>query len=177
MSQSDAYEYNRTCANCARRLTTTDDMCETCEDHLTQEDNEENNMNDNNTTPTTNDAALRRMVTQLQQTNADLARNHEEYRHDVRVNVMLIEEVLHAHARDCDDQETIDSLIDQINQATRNGFPQLDNCTRNYELTVTYVVTVQASSDEDARDKFIDGDYDDLIEQSHYYDFDVEEGC
>ena len=180
MSQSDAYEYNRTCDVCWRRLTTTDDMCETCEDHISgkiQEDNEENNMNDNNTTPTTNDAELRRMVTQLQQTNADLARNHEEYRHDVRANIGRIEEVLHAHARDCDDQALIDSLIDQINQATRNGFPELDNCTREYELTITYVVTVQASSEEDARDSFIDGDYDHLIELSDYYELDVEEGC
>ena len=42
MSQSDGWEYNRTCDVCWRRLTTTDDMCETCEDNTTlkiQEDN------------------------------------------------------------------------------------------------------------------------------------------
>ena len=42
MSHSDAWEYNRTCDVCWRRLTTTDDMCETCEDNTTlkiQEDN------------------------------------------------------------------------------------------------------------------------------------------
>ena len=116
-------------------------------------------------------------VVDLVSRGLDLSRQQEEYRHDVRCNIGRIEEVLHAHARDCDDQALIDSLIDQINQATRNGFPELDNCTREYELTLTYVVTVQASSDEDARDKFIDGDYDHLIELSDYYELDVEEGC
>ena len=163
-----------------------------------QENNEENNMNDNNNNEETEmkDGAeyiheLEMKNVKLQgeiafsvigRTKADeeieqLKKANEEYRHDVRVNIGYIEEVLHAHARDCDDQELIDSLIDQINQATRNGFPELDNCTREYELTLTYVVTVQASSEEDARDKFADGEYDHLIELSDYYELYVEEGC
>ena len=101
----------------------------------------------------------------------------EEYRSDVRSNVARIQEVLHSHARDCDDQQLIDMLIDQINMATRNGFPEISNCTRTYELTLTYVVEVQALSEEDARDNFIDGEYDGLIELSDYYELDVEEGC
>lgn len=115
-------------------------------------------------------ARLATQVTQLRQAE-------EDYRHDVRANIGRIEEVLHSHARDCDDQELIDGLIDQINEATRNGFPELRNCTRTYELTITYVVEVQASSEEDARDNFIDGEYDHLIELSDYYELDVEEGC
>ena len=35
-SPNGALEYNRTCDVCWRRLTTLDDMCETCEDHLTE---------------------------------------------------------------------------------------------------------------------------------------------
>jgi hypothetical protein len=35
MSHSDAWEYNRTCDVCWRRLTTLDDTCETCVDNLT----------------------------------------------------------------------------------------------------------------------------------------------
>ena len=40
MSQSDAFEYNRFCDVCRRRLTTTDDMCETCEDTTEGEDHQ-----------------------------------------------------------------------------------------------------------------------------------------
>jgi len=188
-SPNGALEYNRSCDVCWRRLTTLDDMCETCEDHLNskiqednQEDNKEKNMNDNPQLTAQiealearidNDAAhmtaLAAQVTQLRQAE-------EDYRHDVRANIGRIEEVLHSHARDCDDQELIDGLIDQINQATRNGFPELRNCTRTYELTITYVVEVQAISEEDARDNFIDGEYDHLIELSDYYELDVDWG-
>lgn len=35
MSACDAWEYNRTCDGCDRRLTTTDDMCEPCETNNT----------------------------------------------------------------------------------------------------------------------------------------------
>ena len=135
------------------------------------------NNDNNNNNDTTNDAALRRMVTQLQADLEGQRRANEDYRHDVRRNVTLIEEVLHEHARDCDDQALIDGLIDQINQATRNGFPELNNCTRTFELTLTYVVEVQALSEEDARDNFIDGEYDGFIELSDYYELDVEEAC
>jgi FtsZ-binding cell division protein ZapB len=114
-------------------------------------------------------ARLATQVTQLRQAE-------EDYRHDVRSNIGRIEEVLHSHARDCDDQELIDGLIDQINEATRNGFPELRKCTRMYELTITYVVEVQAISEEDARDNFIDGEYDHLIELSDYYQLDVDWG-
>ena len=38
-SPNGALEYNRFCDVCRRRLTTTDDMCETCEDHQTEEEN------------------------------------------------------------------------------------------------------------------------------------------
>jgi len=102
----------------------------------------------------------------------------EEYRSDVRSNVARIEGVLHEHARDCDDMDLIDGLIDQINQATRNGFPGLNNCTREYEITVTLVATVDAASEEDAQDKFDDGEYDHLFDVSgHYYEVHIEEGC
>ena len=46
-SPNGALEYNRTCDVCWRRLTTTDDMCETCEDHI---NNKEQNMETETTT-------------------------------------------------------------------------------------------------------------------------------
>ena len=156
-----------------------------------QEDNKESNMyNDTNELPATDKVANDTINTQaahIVELEGEVAtltgrleletRAVEEYRSDVRHNVTRIEEVLHSHARDCDDQTVIDILIDQINQATRNGFPELRKCTRNYELTITYVVEVQAISEEDARDNFIDGEYDHHIELSDYYELDVEEGC
>lgn len=163
-----------------------------------QEDNKESNMYmDTNELPATDKVANDTINTQAahivelegevavlrikQDADADtitkLQQADEDYRHDVRSNIGRIEEVLHSHARDCDDQTVIDILIDQINQATRNGFPELRKCTRNYELTITYVVEVQAISEEDARDNFIDGEYDHHIELSDYYELDVEEGC
>lgn len=113
---------------------------------------------------------LKKQVTELHNVN-------EYYRSDVRSNVGRIQKALHDHARDCDDQDLIDGLIDQINAATRNGFPELERCRREFDLTITYVISVLASSEEDARDQFIDGEYDHLIELSDYHEFDAEEGC
>ena len=121
-----------------------------------------------------NDAA---QITALDKAREDYRKLYNTSVEDTKCNVERIEEVLHSHARDCDDQALIDSLIEQINEATRNGFPELRKCTRNYELTITYTVEVEAASEEDAQEKFDDGDYDHLINLSDYYDFDVEEGC
>ena len=180
-SPNGALEYNRTCDVCWRRLTTLDDMCETCEDHISgkiQEDNHKENNMDNNMDNNNNHGVWPTVeLTEMKRQLEEQRRANEEYRSDVRSNVARIQEVLHSHARDCDDQQLIDMLIDQINFATRNGFPEISNCTRTFELTLTYVVEVQALSEEDARDNFIDGEYDSLIELSDYYELDVEEGC
>ena len=139
-----------------------------------QDNNKENNMDNNN-----NDHGgwAHLELTEVKRQLEEQRRANEEYRSDVRSNVARIQEVLHNHARDCDDQALIDMLIDTINLATRNGFPEISNCTRTFELTLTYVVEVQALSEEDARDNFIDGNYDHHIELCDYYEFDVEEGC
>ena len=193
MSHSDAWEYNRTCDVCWRRLTTLDDMCETCEDNISlkiQEDNRENDMNNHNNYEETEmkDGVdymreLEMKIIKLEEEVTQLAKAREDYRklyntsvEDVRDNVSRIEEVLHSHAKDCDDQDLVDGLIEQINEATRNGFPELRQCVRTYELTITYVLVVPAASEEDARDKFTDGDYDHHIELGDYYELDVEEG-
>lgn len=131
----------------------------------------DNNNNDHG--DTFSQLALTETIRQLEEQR----RANEEYRSDVRSNVARIQEVLHSHARDCDDRALIDMLIDQINLATRNGFPEISNCTRTYELTLTYVVEVQALSEEDARDNLIDGNYDCYIDLCDYHEFDVEEVC
>ena len=132
--------------------------------------NKENNMNNMNDMLEVRLAETLRLLEEQRRAN-------EDYRSDVRFNVLSIAEVLHGHARDCDDQALIDGLIEQINLATSSGFPELRKCTRNYELTITYTVEVEAANEEDARIKFDDGDYDHLINLSDYYEFDVEEGC
>jgi hypothetical protein len=185
MSHSDAWEYNRTCDVCWRRLTTLDDMCETCEDNISlkiQEDNRENNMNNNNELEIKIKELEARLaireeeVTQLAKAREDYRKLYNTSVEDTKYNVKRIEEVLHSHAKDCDDQTVIDILIEQINEATRNGFPELRKCSRTYELTITYKVDVQAASEDDAIDNFDEGDYNHLIELSDYYELDADEG-
>ena len=101
--------------------------------------------------------------------------NQNDKENELRSNVARIEEVLHSHARDCEvERDLIDSLIDQINLATRNGFPGLNNCTRKYEVTVTLTVPVNAASEEDARDKFVTSHDERLFAVSSEYRYDVQ---
>ena len=133
-------------------------------------DNMDNNNNDHGVWPTVELTEMKRQLDEQRRAN-------EDYRSDVRYNVERIAGVLHEYARDCGDVELVDELIDEINQATRNGFPEIGKCTRTFELTLTYVVEVQAFSEEDARDRFDEGECDHLIVPSDYYELDVEEGC
>ena len=121
-----------------------------------------------------NDAA---QITALDKAREDYRKLYNTSVEDTKYNVKRIEEVLHSYAKEHDERDLIDNLIEQINDATRNGFPELHKCTRTWELTITYTLEVEAASEEDARDKFDDGDYDHLITLSDYYELDVEEGC
>ena len=150
-----------------------------------QENTKESNMyNDINGLPTIDQVANDTIDTQaahIVELDGQLMEAHRlltSVRGMMKQGVETIGEVLHSYAADCDMKDEITEIIEKINEARKDGrFPLIEKITDKFEITITYVVEVQAASEEDAQDKFIDGDYDHLIEPSDYHGFEVEEGC
>lgn len=100
-----------------------------------------------------------------------------EWRKMATSNVMRIQHVLHQYAVDCELENEITEIIEKIEEVRSPSFPAIKGLSKKYEITLTYVITVDAKDEEQAQEQFECGEFDHLVETSDFTDLDVQEAC